>query len=144
MTNIRKIDKEVYEIIKAEEENLIKIGSPEHKDIRNSYESALFGSVPVFESEVRVNNALNKVDNMLRRDGVESTKRWLQGVVYDIVERLKKFRLVGIYRDALRADEIDMVSVSGAELIVPLHSGLKRFGEVEFLRLNLLISALQL
>ena len=72
-------------LIKAEEENLIKIGSPEHRDIRNSYESALFGSVPVFESEVRVNNALNKIDNMLRRDGVESTKRWLQGVVYDIV-----------------------------------------------------------
>ena len=72
-------------LIKAEEENLIKIGSPEHKDIRNSYESALLGSVPVFESEVRVNNALNRVDNMLRRDGVESTKRWLPSIVYFIV-----------------------------------------------------------
>ena len=72
-------------LLKAKEENLIKIGSPEHKDIRNSYESALTGSVPVFESKVRVNNALNKIDNMLRRDGVESTKRWLQGIVYDIV-----------------------------------------------------------
>lgn len=72
-------------LLKAKEENLIKIGSPEHKDIRNSYKSALTGSVPVFESEVRVNNALNKIDNMLRRDGVESTKRWLQGIVYDIV-----------------------------------------------------------
>ena len=63
----------------------VELGSPEHKNIRQSYMSALTGSVPSLDSTVRVKWALDQVDNVIRRFGTESAKNRLMGIVYNVV-----------------------------------------------------------
>lgn len=63
----------------------VELGSPEHKNIRQSYMSALTGSVPSLDSTARVKWALDQVDNVMRRFGTESAKNRLMGIVYNVV-----------------------------------------------------------
>lgn len=63
----------------------VKLGSPEHENIRQNYMSALTGSVPSLDSRVRVKWALDQVDNVIRRFGTESAKNRLMGIVYNVV-----------------------------------------------------------
>lgn len=88
---ISELTKHINRAKKSEEDDdgdahsAVELGSPEHKNIRQSYMSALTGSVPSLDSTVRVKWALDQVDNVIRRFGTESAKNRLMGIVYNVV-----------------------------------------------------------
>lgn len=83
--SLNQYKENVRENFDGDAHSAVELGSPEHKNIRQDYMSALTGSVPSLDSTARVKWALDQVDNVMRRFGTESAKNRLMGIVYNVV-----------------------------------------------------------